>query len=132
MNTNYNYNPNEIEARFYDVKDGFAMRYKANGDFLVTESLYRTRLFEALQDVELMKHIRFCNDFLAMPPLLAYLKYCKKMNIELPRVDDEKARKNIGSWWGFVFRLGFGYQNAVNKSIELNDQGFSSASFFLE
>ena len=66
------------------------------------ESKYFTEFLRDIQNAELMSHLRFCNDFLHVPPIYSYVRYRRDLYTGLL---EKKEKLALGACFDFCFNV---------------------------
>ncbi|MFI3129570.1 MAG: hypothetical protein R3Y18_05835 [Bacillota bacterium] len=114
----------------FDTID-FIRTYKGTRGF-VENSPYFDVFLSDLDNVDLQKNIKFCNDYLQIPPTEAYVKYRRDVFC----CEMEKFEKQgIGACFGYLFQYGeycsqYGAKSATSKWVGDSVTGIKNASYF--
>lgn len=108
-----------------ELREEFPKVYKAQGNFVDSGDLW-DKCITTISNVELFKNIKFANDVLRVPPVKVFL---------LVHDDDfshltDNDKKNLGAFWGYVFKFGLKYKN--QKSTSISTKGVKSATYFFD
>ncbi len=108
------------------LKTEFAQKYVRFAGFIDSGFLW-DQCVKALDNQELMEHIRFCNDVMRIPPIKVFiLAMHLEKNEELAH--SREARQAIGAVFAFVFKDLWGYKNPIRVSCRIN--GIQTASIY--
>lgn len=96
------------------------------------ESKYFTEFLKDIQNAELMSHLRFCNDFLQIPPIFAYVRFRRDL---YTGVLEKKEKLALGACFGFLFQYGeyaalYGPNSAHSVWVGDKVTGIKNASYF--
>ena len=97
------------------------------------ESKYFTEFLQDIQNAELMSHLRFCNDFLHIPPVYTYVKYRSDFYTEQL---EKKEKLALGACFGYLFQYGeyatiYGPNSACSVWVGDKVTGIKNASYFI-
>ena len=115
----------------WDEKD-FLRTYKGTEKFVTTEREYYTLFLELLQQDDLLAHIRFANDTLAIPPLKSFIlherDYLKK-DVFTKKMSST-AKRGLGACFGYLYK--FIYGGYESEQCWFNDKQTTilTASYF--
>lgn len=105
------------------VNADFATIYKPFTNFPTDRKVW-TECMAAASNPKLMNNVIFCNDILQIPPVKVFLLTTSELNFEL----SDYQKKGIGAFWGFIFKVVFGYESQKSVSVRVRD--VKSATFF--
>lgn len=124
----------QIISQINDRGNGFAKVYKQFTALVKNQARWKQCL-GAVKDRELLKNIVFCNDTMGTPPVKVFLTALLKADKASITELTPQQRKEIGAFWGYVFKEVFGYKAVKNVSvgkIQGVSLGIRTAACFLE
>lgn len=104
----------------------FIKMYKVKEDFL--ESKYFLAFTRMLEDEELLRNIRFANDYLEIAPVECWFQIDKKLFNE--KITDNKLKQYIGACFGYLYRFVYGNYEVVRCNVRKNVSGISKSAYF--
>jgi hypothetical protein len=102
----------EIEKKLYS---GFAVKYRRFAKFIDSGTLWAL-LLGTIRNADFMSSIKFCNDYLKIPPVKAFLAIHEQMLGPLSTED----KQSIGAVFGFIFKDIYGYKEQETVSCSIN------------
>jgi len=105
----------EIVNKINDSNSGFTKVYQQFTK--LTQSPQWEKCLAAVKDPELLKHIIFCNDTMGTPPVKVFLTALIKADKNSITELAPQQRKELGAFWGFVFKEVFHYKEIKNVSF---------------
>ena len=102
----------EIEKKLYS---GFAVKYRRFANFVDSGPLW-TLLLGTVRNAAFMSSIKFCNDFLKIPPVKAFIAIHEQTLGPLSNED----KQSIGAVFGFIFKDIYGYKEQETVSCLIN------------
>ena len=118
-----------ITANFRKLYHSFSYFWDDNDAVLVQ---LRNICCNAALDVELLSHIKFCNDVFCIPPVRTFCEFYKEniLGITNGKKMTPAIKRGMGAFWGAVFKGCLNYKNSKNKPAPLKCIGLSTASYF--
>jgi len=101
----------------------FSSKYRRFSGF-VNGGVLWDKCMEAINDPQLMTHIKFCNDVMRIPPVKTFLMAKHLLNANLTTTD----RQALGAVWGFIFKNVWKYSS--QKRVSCRICGIQTASLF--
>lgn len=108
------------------INKDFGNHYKPFSNFKNSGVIW-DECIKAVNDLELMNHIIFCNDVLEIPPVKTFL--AANTTLTGPFSDIEK--KSIGAFWGFIFKFVFNYKSQKD-SVPVNLKSIKTATYYYD
>lgn len=112
--------PSEIIEK---LEKEFSSAYKPFGKFQSERLPLWKKSIEAVNDINLMEKILFCNDLLNIPPVRVFLA----VHPEITDIDSYE-KKFIGAFWAFIFKEKFGYE--IQKKVSLRHPIIKAGMYF--
>lgn len=98
-----------------ELHTNFARKYRRFAGFVDSGYLWDL-IITTINDAELMRNIKFCNDVMQIPPVKVFVLAQRATLPELSNSD----KQSIGAVFGFIFKDVFGYKNQESISCVVN------------
>jgi hypothetical protein len=102
----------EIER---ELRANFSTKYRRFSGFIDSGYLWDL-VIKTINDAELMKNIKFCNDIMKIPPIKVFVL---AQNPALPDLKNPE-KQAVGAVFGFIFKDIFGYTEQESVSCVVN------------
>ena len=113
-------------------EENFLRIYKGTETFVTTEREYYAMFLDLLKDEDLLAHIRFANDVLAVPPLKSFILHERgflKKDV-FDKVMSPTAKRGIGACFGYLYKFIYGGYESEQSWFNDKETGIKTASFF--
>ena len=124
----------EITGMIWNEED-FLKTYKGTEKFVTDEGREYYLLFlDLLKDEELLSHIKFANDVLAVPPLKSFVLYEReylKRNVFDKKMTPVQKR-GIGACFGYLYKFIYGGYESEQSWFNDENTGIKTASYFIK
>lgn len=109
--------------------DLFVNKYKGTRKFTEESEYYCFFVNSLKADKELFDHIKFCNDYLRIPPIYVFARYHKDT---FDSVMTTAEKRGLGACFGYLFQNMWGYKAAVSTWVGDKTTGIKNASYFVK
>jgi len=98
-----------------ELRTNFARKYRRFAGFIDSGDLW-DRVIKTINDTELMRNIKFCNDIMQIPPIKVFVM---AQGPTLPKLSNSE-KQSVGAVFGFIFKDVFGYTKQMSVSCVIN------------
>ncbi len=108
------------------ISKEFTNVYRTQSKFPNSGVLWNSCL-ETIKDIDKINYIILLNDTMQIPPVKTFLLNNSTVGVLV----DDQDKKNIGAFWGFIFKNVFNY-NETKNDVTINTKGVKKATYFLK
>lgn len=98
-----------------ELRTNFAGKYRRFAGFIDSGYLWDL-VIKTINDIELMRNIKFCNDIMQIPPIKVFVLAQRPA---LPELNNSE-KQSVGAVFGFIFKDVFGYTDQESVSCVVN------------
>lgn len=98
-----------------ELHTNFSRKYRRFASFIDSGYLWDL-VIKTINDAELMKNIKFCNDIMKIPPIKVFVLAQNPALVGL----ENSEKQALGAVFGFIFKDVFGYTEQESVSCVVN------------